>query len=104
MHANGLAHVGGASAVQTERNSGLIKMSIETRRSLECSNIELVRIFERYFGFVWDGLGHGTGHLCENEGRLIAHPQRAIMIWINCNLSDGAAAARRSDRAEPAAR
>jgi hypothetical protein len=63
MHANGLAHVGGARAVQAERNSGRIKMSVETRRSLECSNVELVWIFERDFGFVWDGLGHGAGHL-----------------------------------------
>src|SRR6516164_1759663 len=63
MHANGLAYVGGASAVQAERNSGFIKMSVETRRSLECSNIELVRIFERDLGFVGDGLGHGGGHL-----------------------------------------
>jgi hypothetical protein len=38
-------------------------MSVETRRSLECSNVELVWIFERDFGFVWDGLGHGAGHL-----------------------------------------
>ena len=59
MHANALAHVGGASAVQAERNSGFVKMSVETRRSLECSDIELVRIFERDFGFVGDGLGHG---------------------------------------------
>src|SRR6516164_5958455 len=63
MHANGLAYVGGASAVQAERNSGFVEMSVETRRSLECSYIELVRIFERYFGFVGDGLGHGRGHL-----------------------------------------
>ena len=59
MHANAFADVGGASAVQAERNSGFVKMSVETRRSLECSDIELVRIFERDFGFVGDGLGHG---------------------------------------------
>src|SRR5262245_40859914 len=63
MHANGLADIGGAGAVQTEGNSGFVKMSVESRRSLECSNIELVRIFERYFGFVGDGLSHGRGHL-----------------------------------------
>src|SRR6266567_2415224 len=75
MHANALAYVGGASAVQAERNSGFIKISVETRRSLECSNIELVRIFERDFGFVGDGLGHGTGHLLCSS-RLIEHPHR----------------------------
>jgi hypothetical protein len=63
MHANGLAYVGGASAMQAERNSSFIKVGIEAGRSLERSNVELVRIFERYFGFVWDGLGHDRGHL-----------------------------------------
>jgi hypothetical protein len=63
MHANALAHVGGARAVQAERNSGFIKVGVETRRPLECSNIELVRLVERDLGFVGDGLGHGTGHL-----------------------------------------
>jgi hypothetical protein len=63
MHADALAHVGGARAVQAERNSGFIKMGVETRRALECSNIELVRIFQRDFGFVGDGLGHGRGPL-----------------------------------------
>src|SRR5262249_7456031 len=43
--------------------------------SLERSNVELVRIFERDFGFAGDGLGHGTDHLLCN-GRLIEHPQR----------------------------
>jgi hypothetical protein len=35
-------------------------MGVETRRSLERSDIEFVRIFERDFGFVRDGLGHGN--------------------------------------------
>src|SRR5262249_16256206 len=41
MHANGFAYVGGASAVQAERNSGFIEMGVEAGRSLERSNIEL---------------------------------------------------------------
>jgi hypothetical protein len=63
VHANGFAYVGGAGAMQAERNSGFIKMSIEAGRPLERSNVELVRIFERDLGFVGDGLGHGTGYL-----------------------------------------
>jgi hypothetical protein len=50
-------------------------MGVEAGRSLERSNVELVRIFERDFGFVGDGLGHGTDHLLCN-GQLIEHPQR----------------------------
>jgi hypothetical protein len=61
--------------MQAERNSGFIEMGVEAGRSLERSNIELVRIFERDFGFVGDGLGHGADHLLCN-GRLIEHPQR----------------------------
>ena len=63
VHANGFAYVSGASAVQAKRNSGFIEVGIEAGRSFERSNLELVRIFERNFGFVGDGLGHGTGHL-----------------------------------------
>src|SRR5262249_3744637 len=59
--------------VQAERNSGFIKVSVETRRSLECSDVELVRIFERDFGFVGDGLGHDY-LLC--DGRMIGAPHQ----------------------------
>jgi hypothetical protein len=61
MHANALAYVRCAHAMQAERNSGFIEVGIEAGRSLERSNVELVRIFERDFGFVGDGLGHGRG-------------------------------------------
>jgi hypothetical protein len=40
VHADGLAHVGCAGAMQTERNSGFIQMGIEARRALECANVE----------------------------------------------------------------
>src|SRR5262249_2358970 len=76
MHANGFAYVGCAHTMQAERNSSFIEMGVEAGRSLERSNVELVRIFERDFGFVGDGLGHGTDHLLCN-GRLIEHPQPA---------------------------
>jgi hypothetical protein len=55
MHPDGLALVGAAGAVQAQRDTGLIEMGVETRRVLEGSDIELVRIFERDFGFVRDG-------------------------------------------------
>src|SRR6516165_7780728 len=32
VHANAFAYVGGAGAMQAERNSGFVKMSVETRR------------------------------------------------------------------------
>src|SRR3982074_3260260 len=45
VHANGLTHVGRDGAMQAERYSGFVEMGIEPRRSLECSDIELLRIF-----------------------------------------------------------
>src|SRR5262249_55001154 len=43
-----------------ERNSCLIEVRIEACRPLEGPDIELVRIFERNFRLVGNGLGHGT--------------------------------------------
>src|SRR5271166_3496845 len=59
VHANGLALLGLARPVEAQRNSCPIEMRVETRGMLESSDIELVGIFKRDFGFVRDGLGHG---------------------------------------------
>src|SRR5271170_1375 len=41
MHANGLAHVFRADAMQAERNSRLVEVGVEARRSLEGPDISL---------------------------------------------------------------
>ena len=60
VHADGFARVCIALPVQAERNSGFIKVGVEARALLECSDIELVWIFYRYFGLVGNWFGHGT--------------------------------------------
>jgi hypothetical protein len=45
--------------MQRQRHSGLIKMRVETGRPLEGPYVELIRKFERNFGFVWNRFGHG---------------------------------------------
>jgi hypothetical protein len=54
------AHVVRTGTVQAERDAGLIEMSVETCRLLERTDVKLVRVFQRDFGFVRDGLGHGV--------------------------------------------
>jgi hypothetical protein len=60
MHADGLARLRRAQAMQAQRNSCLVEVGVEARGPLERPDIELVRIFKRYFRFVRDRLGHGT--------------------------------------------
>jgi hypothetical protein len=43
---------------QGERNAVLVEMGIETRRVLKGPDVKLIRIFDRHFGFVWNGFIH----------------------------------------------
>ena len=61
MQVNGLAHVRITGAVEAEGNPGVVEVGVEARRPLERADIELVRIFQRHFGFIGDGLGHALG-------------------------------------------
>src|SRR5215217_3370298 len=60
VHANRLAYFRATHAMKRQRHACLIQVRIKSRRLLECADIELVRIFERDFGFVWNGLAHDT--------------------------------------------
>src|SRR6516164_8798513 len=44
--------------LQGERNAFLVEMSVKTRRVLKGPNVQLIRIFDCHFGFVWNGFVH----------------------------------------------
>jgi hypothetical protein len=47
-----------AFPLQGERNAVFVEVSIETRRVLKGPNVKLIGIFDRHFGFIWNGLIH----------------------------------------------
>jgi hypothetical protein len=47
-----------AFPLQGERNAVLVEVGIETRRALKGPNVKLIRIFDRHFGFIWNGIIH----------------------------------------------
>ena len=62
VHVNRFAHVGIAGTMQGQRDPGLIEMGVEAGRSLESTNVELIRKLKGNFGLVWDRSGHGGVH------------------------------------------
>lgn len=69
--------------VKAKRDSGFIQVSVESRTPLECSDVELVRIFERYFSLVGDRLGHDRSPPKDRCGysKITVGMTKAPLIW-----------------------
>src|SRR5262245_25216593 len=81
MHAHRFTRFNWAGELERQRDTGLFDVSVEPSSMSKRSNVKLVGIFHRDFGFFGNRLGHDE-HLLQRS-RTIWLTRQSGLIWIN---------------------